>query len=252
MAEPQPAATGVTEDALLGGRVVLAQPADGYRVAIDPVLLAAAVPAADGERVLDAGAGTGAAALCLAFRVPGCRVVGVERDPGLHRLAVRNVARNDLSDRVEMIALSLADAPARLGEGAFDHVMTNPPYLLAGAATPPAAARAAAYVEDERGLAGWLADCLALLRPRGRLTVIHRADRLDALLRGLSGPAGDLVVFPLWPTERAGAAKRVIVQARKGTRGPIRLARGLILHYVEGGYTPAAEAALRHGAALTL
>jgi hypothetical protein len=34
-------APDVTEDRLIGGRVALRQPADGYRAAIDPVFLAA-------------------------------------------------------------------------------------------------------------------------------------------------------------------------------------------------------------------
>ena len=252
MPEPLTAA-GLTEDALLDGRVALAQPAAGYRVAIDPVLLAAAVPAQPGERVLDAGAGTGAAALCLALRVPSCHVVGIELDPELCRIARHNIALNRRSDRIDLLRLDLADAPERLGEGGFDHVLTNPPYLRAGAATPPPGpGRASAHVEGGRGLPGWLGDCLRLLRPRGRLTVIHRADRLDVLLSLLSGPVGDLVVFPLWPTERAPAAKRVIVRARKGARGPMRLARGLVLHYLDGRYTEAAEDVLRHGGALAL
>ena len=58
-----------TEDKLLDGRVTLLQPRKGYRVAIDPVLLAAAVPARLGDHVLDLGSGTGAASLCLAARL---------------------------------------------------------------------------------------------------------------------------------------------------------------------------------------
>src|SRR5580692_7243816 len=89
-----------SDDALLGGRVHLHQPAQGYRVAIDPVLLAAAVPAAEGDRVLDIGCGVGAASLCLAARVPGCRIVGLELQPALAQLAAENAARNAVADRV--------------------------------------------------------------------------------------------------------------------------------------------------------
>src|SRR5687767_14919301 len=91
---------GVSADGLLGGRLRLYQPRRGYRVAIDPVLLAAAVAAEPGERVLDAGAGTGAASLCLAARVPGCVVTGVERDPELLALAMANVGANGMRERV--------------------------------------------------------------------------------------------------------------------------------------------------------
>jgi tRNA1(Val) A37 N6-methylase TrmN6 len=123
----------LTLDRLLGGRVLLSQPAHGYRVAIDPILLAAAVPALWGERVLDAGAGTGAAALCLATRVPGCKVVGLELQRALQQIATANVTHNDLGLRVEMLVGDLANPPPRFVWGSFDHVMTNPPYLAAEA-----------------------------------------------------------------------------------------------------------------------
>ena len=70
-----------TEDALLGGRVRLLQLRRGYRVAVDSVLLAASVEASAGARILDLGCGTGAVALCLAARVPGVTVVGLELQP---------------------------------------------------------------------------------------------------------------------------------------------------------------------------
>ncbi len=242
----------LTEDHLLGGRVRLRQPARGYRVAIDPVLLAAAVPAAAGATVLDAGAGSGAASLCLATRLPGCRIVGLELQPGLLRLASQNVALNDLGRRVEMVQGDLEQPPLGIAGRSFDHVMTNPPYLAAGAAAAsPIAERVLANLEQELDLAGWLAGCLRRLRPGGMLTLIHRADRLADLLAALRGQIGDLVVFPLWP--RAGQpAKRILVQGRKGSRGPLTLAQGLVLHAEDGGFSAAADAILRQGEALVL
>jgi tRNA1(Val) A37 N6-methylase TrmN6 len=252
MTAAQPGDNGVTDDALLGGRVRLAQPASGYRAAIDPVLLAAAVAARAGERVLDAGAGVGAASLCLAARVAGCRIVGVERDSALVALFERNIAANGFGDRVSALAGDIAEPLPALAPGAFDRVMINPPYLTAEAAdAPPDAGRAAAMVEDAVDLAAWLDFGLAMVRRKGTLTVIHRADRLDALLAALYGRAGDVAVLPLWP--KAGqAARRVIVAARKGIGGPARLLPGLVLHAPGGAYTAEAEAVLRGGGALDL
>ena len=168
---PDPSTLAPTLDHLLGGRVRLWQPARGYRVAIDPVLLAAAVPAAAGESVLDAGAGSGAASLCLATRQPASRIVGLELQPGLLRLAGQNVALNDLEGRVEMVQGDLERPPPRLAGTSFDHVMTNPPYLAAGAASAsPVAERVVANLEQELDLAGWLGGCLRRLRPGGMLS----------------------------------------------------------------------------------
>jgi len=242
----------VTRDALLDGRVILRQPADGYRVAIDPVLLAAAIAARDGQRVLEVGIGTGAASLCLAWRVPGCRVTGIELQLELAQLARENAAANGLSDRIAVIEGDLAEPPAEIAAGSFDHVYANPPHLEAGRGRPsPAASQAAANVEGGAGLADWLRFCLAMARPGGSVTLVHRADRIDALVAGLREGAGGIAVLPLWP--KAGrAAKRVIVMGRKGSRQPARLLPGLILHAEDGSYTAEAAAVLRDGAGLPL
>jgi tRNA1(Val) A37 N6-methylase TrmN6 len=241
-----------SDDMLLGGRVKLRQPLDGYRVAIDPVLLAAAVAARAEDRVLDLGCGTGAASLCLAARVPGCRIVGLERDPDVARLAIENIARNEFADRLGVIEGDLLAPPAAPAPGSFTQAMANPPFLEAArASASPIAARAAAAVESEAMLADWIDVALAMLCDKGTLTLIHRADRLGDLLAALSGRAGGVIVFPLWPGE-GKPGKRILLQAKKGSAAPMVLAQGLVLHRSDGRNSDAAEAILRHGAALPL
>jgi len=249
---PDPPAAATTEDALLGGHVQLRQPADGYRVAIDPILLAAAVPAHPGETILDVGAGVGAAALCLAHRVPGCQVTGIEVQPALAALAHENAALNGLSKAVRFVAGDITAPPANLKPVAFDHVMTNPPYLRAAdSRIPPSSTKAIATVEQDIDLASWLSICVRGTKPPGTVTVIHRADRLDDVVQALSASCGALIVYPLWP--KAGAdAKRLIVRATVGRETPLRLSAGLILHQETGTYTPAAQTILRDAAALDL
>ena len=241
-------AAGVTADALLGGRVKLAQPAAGYRAAIDPVLLAATVPAAARGRALDLGCGAGAVMLCAAMRAPDLAVVGLERDAAMAALARANVAANGLAARAAVIEGDVARPPPELATGDFDFALANPPFLdPATADPPPDAGRAAAHVEDTP-LAAWIAAARRALKAGGALAVIHRADRLADLLGALDG-FGDVLVVPLWPA--AGRpARRVIVAARRGRRGPLALAAGLVLHGAEGRFTPEAEAILRDGGAL--
>lgn len=246
------AGDSVTEDALLGGRVRLLQPARGYRVAVDPVLLAAAVPAGAGDSVLDLGCGVGAASLCLATRVAGVAVAGLEIQPLNAELARRNIQLNGLGDRVTVHEGDLSAPPAALSGRRFDRVMMNPPFHPAGRHTPsPSSHKAASHGEGMAELADWVRAALHLMTARGTLTLIHTADRLDHILALLDGRFGGVTILPLWP--RAGEpARRVIVHARRNVRGPAVLLPGLVLHGPGQGYSAAADAVLRGGAGIPL
>ena len=241
-----------TDDRVLGGRIVLRQPASGYRAAIDPLLLAGAVPARGAERVLDLGCGAGTGALALAARLPDVRVTGVEIDPGFAGLFAENIHANGFEDRLEAVTGSVAALAPELRDGRFDHAMMNPPYLEAPGAVPsPNPGKQAACLEGAAGLADWIEAGLAAIRRKGSLTLIHRADRLDDIVALLHGRAGGIVVFPLWP-KQGRQAKRVIVSARKGVRSPAIISPGLVLHRADGTFTPETEAVLRGAGGLTL
>jgi len=202
--------------------------------------------------VLDIGCGTGAASLCLATRVPQCRITGLEMQRELVRLAGDNALLNGMNDRVSVMAGNLLNPPPRLSPGMFDHVMANPPFIERGRGNPvPDPAKAAATIEGEAGLGDWVRFALVMVREKGTVTFIHRADRIDALLGQIAGRAGEVVVFPLWPG--AGRpASRILVRARKQIAAPARLSPGLVLHEADGRFTAEAEAVLRGGEALIL
>lgn len=238
----------LSDDRFLGGRLRLLQPLKGYRAATDPVLLAAACPAQTGESVLDLGCGAGAAALCLAARVPGVGLAGLELQPAYADLARRNAARNDVSLQVhEGDLLHMPQALLR----DFDHVITNPPYYPPHGSPSPIAARARALQVDTP-LSVWVEAAARRLRPGGWLTLICGADGLPQVLAALSPKLGSASVLPLAARE-GRPALRLILQARKGGRAAFRLLAPLVLHSGAAhdgdreSYTPEVSAILRDG-----
>ena len=240
----------VTEDSLLDGRVRFLQPVEGYRAAVDPVLLAASAPAQDGDRVLDLGCGAGAISLCLLARVPGLTATGIEQAPEMYDLAIRNAALNGAAGRFMPHLGRVEERPPHFEEGAFDLVLANPPYLETDRAdVPESALKAAAHVEGEVPLTEWVEAAFRALRHKGRLTMVHRADRLADMLEPMQRRFGGIEVYPLYP-KPGRDAKRVIVMARKGVRTPLSLSSGMVLHNMDGSYTSPVAAALG-GEALT-
>jgi tRNA1(Val) A37 N6-methylase TrmN6 len=236
------AAPEITEDAILSGRLRIRQPARGYRVNVDTILLAAAVEAPSGARLMEPGCGVGAALLAVAARSENTRFVGLERDQNTAAFARENVALNGMSDRVEIVLGDVLERSANVG--VFEGVFFNPPFDAEGDGRPPAEARRAAHVTDAP-IDAWIAALADRLTGGAALTFIHRAARLGEIMSALHGRLGGVEIMPVRPTA-AAPAKRIIVRARKGSRAPLRLLRGLDLHDASGAkHTPEAEAILR-------
>lgn len=213
------------------------------------MLLARLLTVAPGEHVCDLGAGTGAVGLACALLFPGCTVDLIERDPETAEMARLNAAQNSLSDRVAVIEADLLATGAErrsagLTSNLADVVLTNPPFFEAGSGrVSPNPLREAAHRFPPGGLEAWLRTCTDLLRPGGRLGLIHRADALPACLDALRGRFGAVAVRPVHA--KAGQpAIRILLSAVKGSRAPLSLLAPLVLHGDDGVFTP--EAARLH------
>ena len=239
--------TELTHDAFLGGKLHLWQPRRGYRAGVDPVLLAASVPAKPGQSVLDLGCGVGAAALCLGARVPGLRLLGIERQPDYAALAARN--------GLEVVTADIAAPPVELPEQSFDHVLANPPYFDRSAGHRAQDSGREASMGMDTPLAVWMDAAARSLRHKGHLHLIHRAERVPEILGASKGRLGSPELWPLCP--RIGkAAELVIFRARKNGRADFVLHAPIALHtgteHVadRDTYRPEIQAVLRESAAL--
>jgi len=235
----------VTSDRFLGGKVAVRQFLGGLRSGLDAVLLAAAVPARPGESALELGSGPGTASICLAFRQPHLRVTGAEIFPELTALSNQSAADNAMSERVVFVTVDVLDLPSDMKQS-YDHVFANPPFHDGEGQRSQDHFRDSA-THDAGELAQWLDVGIKRTVSGGTFTTILRADRLGEALGAL--PNVGVTIYPLWP-KRGEDAKRVILQAEKGSRAPLTLLPGLVLHNPDGSYTPAADAILRGEAGL--
>jgi tRNA1(Val) A37 N6-methylase TrmN6 len=220
-------ADALTEDKFLDGRLRISQPRRGYRAGVDAVILAAAVPAAAGDRVLELGCGAGAASLCLGVRVSGVDLTGVEVQLAYAELARGNAARAGIDFRV--VEADLRDLPRALRCESFDHVITNPPYFRRHEGTVARDPGRGRSLSETIPLRIWIDVALRRLRAGGWLTLIHRIERLPEVLAALEGRAGATEVVPL--ASRAGRAPGLFVlRSAKARRTPFRLAPAVVMH----------------------
>jgi tRNA1(Val) A37 N6-methylase TrmN6 len=249
--------SSLSEDAFLGGKLKILQPEKGYRAGIDAVFLAASIPAVDGETVFEAGIGAGVASLCLLTRTPQLHITGIEVATRYAVLCEQNAKRNNYADSVHVITADVKDAMRRdlshmPAHNSFAHAFANPPYFEDGKVTPsPSLLKAQAHSFGPDDLELWIRVMHAMVTLRGTVTLIHRAETLGKILNAMDGKFGDVRVAPLYARVGA-AASRVIVQGVKGSRAPMQLLPGLILHEDNSSFTPDAEAVLRDGAAWRL
>jgi tRNA1(Val) A37 N6-methylase TrmN6 len=227
----------LTEDAFLGGQLRLRQPKSGHRAGHDAMLLAAATPARAGDRVVDFGAGVGAAGLAVARRIPGTRLILVEIDTALAALARSNAASNAIE--AEIVAMDVtsgteAFAAAGLLPDSVDVVMMNPPFNDARRhRSSPDKSREVAHVADAATLENWTHAARRVLKSGGVLSLLWRADGIAEVLAALDRGFGSLAILPVHGNA-ATAAIRILVRASKGGRAPTALYPGLMLNDESG------------------
>jgi tRNA1(Val) A37 N6-methylase TrmN6 len=222
-----------TEDAFLGGKLRLRQLKSGHRAGHDAMLLAAATSARSGDRVVDFGAGVGAAGLAVAKRVAGIELVLVEIDELLADLARGNAMANTIA--ADVVVLDVMSAAAEfavtgLMPDSVDVVLMNPPFNDSTRhRASPDKARASAHVATEETLEGWIHAARRILKSGGVLTMIWRADGLAELLAALDRGFGSVAILPVH-SDAASPAIRVLVRAIKGGGAPLRMHAALILN----------------------
>lgn len=232
----------LTRDHFFNGNIVLNQPGTGYRFSIDAVILSHLACPAPGETVLDLGTGCGVIPIMLAFRHPEIRVIGVEIQPSLSRLARQNVADNRVADRVGIVDkdighLSLAD----IG-GPVDLVVSNPPYRKLDSGRINAdSQRAVARHELKVDLETVLMTARRMLRRSGRFSIIYPSVRTVDLLAAMRSSGIEPKKMTMIHSKSTSPARLVAVSGIKGGRPGLEAGPPLFLYHKDGTYTRAVE-----------
>ena len=243
----------LTRDDFLGGAVRVWQPKDGYRAGVDPVLLAASIPARAGDTVLELGCGGGVALACLSTRVPGITCTGIEMQPAYAALAQRNLDDNRLAGAVH--CANLSELPTDVKSQRFDHVIANPPYFEDFRAVAARSQERAVSRSGALPLEKWVSVASKRLKPGGVATFIQRADRLPELISAFFACLGALELWPIHPRS-SRPARLVLLRGRKERRAAFVSHPPLVLHRGESherdadSYTDTVSKVLRSAHAL--
>ncbi|MDQ0340622.1 tRNA1(Val) A37 N6-methylase TrmN6 [Caldalkalibacillus uzonensis] len=210
-----------------------------FSFSMDAVLLAqfAYLPLKKGK-VMDLCTGNGAVALMLSTRTQAA-IEGIEIQERLYDMAVRSVRLNHKEKQITIHHQDLREAQARFELGSYDVVTCNPPYLPAHTGqTNVNEHYAIARHELYCTLEDILSVSAALLKPKGRLALVHRpsrlADILTLLRRYRLEPKRMCLVHP----KADKPANMVLVEGMKDGQPDLRLLPPLIAYTADNEYTP--------------
>ena len=231
-------------DGILNQSYHLWQPRQGYRFGTDAILLGSALELANGSRLAELGAGVGAATITALHRLPDCHITAIEKDPLSAKLLRHNLRAQGFDGAVRVSEADIFALPTLL-HNSFDQVFTNPPFHDPHSTRARHGRRALAHQGEGAALADWVTTALTLLKPKGRLTLVSRADKLDDIIVTLAAhQAGDIAILPIYPY-KSSPAIRVIVSARKQVASPVSLLDGVVLHHPDGATTQAVSQILK-------
>jgi tRNA1Val (adenine37-N6)-methyltransferase len=228
---------GETLDAVYNGAVRLIQRKQGYRFSLDAVLLGDFASPARG-RIVDLGTGCGVIPLIVAHRSPQARLVAVELQEGLAKLAERNVMLNGQLERVNVLCADLRALKGKLPHESFDLVLSNPPYRPARTGRlNPEQEKAIARHEVACELADVVRVACSLLKNGGRFKVVYPAARLTELFSALARHALRPRRMRLVHPKATEPAKLVLLEAERQGSSELEVVTPLVLHGPDGAFT---------------
>lgn len=205
---------------------------------MDAVLLSGFAKVLEGEKAIDLGTGTGIIPILLEAKTKGMHFTGLEIQEESADMARRSVAYNGLQEKIDIVTGDIKEASRIFKPASFDVVTTNPPYMnhnhgLVNPHMPKAIARheLLCTLEDV------VRESARLLRPGGRLYMVHRPTRLVEIINTLTNyklePKHMRMVHPYINKE----PNMVLIEAIRGGRSMLKMDPPLIVYKEPNVYT---------------
>ena len=242
--------SATSENGFHADKFKVLQPRDGgHRGGMDALLLAAALPDKISGILADLGAGTGVAGLAALNLNPDLDLLAVEKNPDLVDLINRTLQLRGNEEFKKRAKACAADVTlsgierlkAGFGPECVDHIIMNPPYNTTRERPPQDALKFEAYMLGEGGIDAWFRTAASITRNGGKLCMIYRTQNLGEILACSQGRFGGLEVLPIHSRANE-ASKRVIVRGTRGSRAPMTVVPGFVVHQEDGSFTPQAKA----------
>ncbi|WP_375606427.1 MULTISPECIES: tRNA1(Val) (adenine(37)-N6)-methyltransferase [unclassified Bartonella] len=234
--------SGETIDSFHRGKFYLVQPHKyGHRSGMDAMLLASLVPSDLKGKVVDLGAGAGAAGLAVASRCLKVHVTLVERSAFMISYAQKTLMLKQNKQFAGRICLLEADVTfkgnerikAGLIDNSFDFAIMNPPFNNPTDRKTADQQKSEAHVMPEAMFDNWLRSAAAIVKPGGYLGLIARPQSLADILRALEGRFGGICIVPVHARAKT-AAIRLLFYAKRGSRAALSILPALVIHEDNG------------------
>ena len=205
---------------------------------MDAVLLSGYARVKRGECVLDLGTGTGIIPILLEAKTDGSHFTGLELQAESADMARRSVAYNGLEERIDIVTGDIRDASNIFGASSFDVITSNPPYMITqhGMKSENTAKMLARH-EIACTLEDVVAQSARLLRPGGRMYLVHRPFRLVEICSLMHSygiePKRMRLVYPFLDKE----PNMVLMEGLRGGNARLTVEKPLIIFESPGVYT---------------
>ncbi|MCK5437245.1 MAG: tRNA1(Val) (adenine(37)-N6)-methyltransferase [Desulfobulbaceae bacterium] len=228
--------TECTEDTMFSGRLTCVQHRLGYRYSIDSLLLAHFVAPKKDDHILDLGAGCGIVSLILAYRWPDVTVSAFEIQNRFVSLIRRNIEKNRFQDRIRVIEGDLCGISKLIEPGAFELVVSNPPYRKSGSGRlNPEKEQAIARHEIVADLRSVIRAALFAVKNRGRAAFVYPAARGAALMAELKSSGLEPKRLRIIHSYPGGDGKLVLIECVKNGREELKILPPFFVYTEPGG-----------------